>query len=53
MKDKAVHMEKWIVAVLALLLVGGACLCITRHYTHYSFGQQSSANDKAQHSVVY
>lgn len=51
MKDKAVHMEKLIVLFLAMLLVGGACLAITGHYTHYTFGQQTPAQE--EQNLVY
>lgn len=53
MKDKAVHIEKWIVTLLAMLLIGGACLSITTHYMHYGAGTQSSTNGQVKQSVVY
>jgi len=53
MKDKAVHMEKWIVALLAMLLIGGACFAIAGQYTHYTFGQQNLNEKNTQQSVVY
>lgn len=53
MKDKAVHIENWIVTLLAMLLIGGACLSITNHYTHFSSGNTGTANEQVKQTMVY
>lgn len=53
MKDKVVHIEKWIITLLAMLLIGGACLSIKNHYTHYGTGPQTTVNDQVAQSMVY